>query len=278
MVLVNDFELHLVSAEDKNPFKEHQKAGKTYVEVEPGAEYFLSIQKLRRSSTHLSSEYKIDGRFLGYMHTWGVGPYDKMHTGLVSRSKGVEQNKALKFIEASFSTGNTGVGSTRAGMGTVEVVVSTAIYDGQYVAKNFNSSFAASTIKFEDEAPVTMKKNVRSDKGHCQEETTYDARKIKRHYRKGDHRYTITLYYCATPGLIAVGILPKPPAWEWLRMIKPSNITAEEKEKLDKAVISEKHNRNGNAILELADSDSDSDDEDSGRPDRAPSTHKKART
>ena len=62
-------------------------------------------------------------------------------------------------------------------------------------------------------------------------------------------------------------------------MIKPSKLSAEEKQKLDNAVISEKRNRNGNLILQLADSDSDSDNEDetSVRPDPALSKHKKAK-
>lgn len=279
MVVVNDFEFQLVSAEDKQPFQEHQKGGKTYVEVEPDAEYYLGIRKVRQSSARLKCEYIIDGKNLGYNRTIGRAPNNMFHTGLVSWSKGVEQNKALKFVKASFTSGDEGIGSTMAGMGTIELKVSTAIYDGQYARSNFTTSFTTPTIKMEDQSGVTMKKNVRSDAGSCVETSVYGSNETYHRYRAGEHLYSITLYYCATPGLIAVGVLPKPPAWEWQRMTKPSKLSAEEKQKLDNTVISEKRNRNGNLILQLADSDSDSDNEDetSVRPDPALSKHKKAK-
>ena len=240
MVVIEDFEFSLVSAEDKQPFQEHQKGGKTYVEVEPDAEYYLGVRKVRQSSARLKCEYIIDGKNLGYNRTIGRAPNNMFHTGLVSWSKGVEQNKALKFVKASFTSGDEGIGSTMAGMGTIELKVSTAIYDGQYARSNFTTSFTTPTIKMEDQSGVTMKKNVRSDAGSCVETSVYGSNETYHRYRAGEHLYSITLYYCATPGLIAVGVLPKPPAWEWQRMTKPSKLSAEEKQKLDNTVISEK--------------------------------------
>jgi hypothetical protein len=52
MVIVNDFKVQIVSAEDKVPFKEHKKGLKTYVEVEPDAEYILHVTSTRRLDRH----------------------------------------------------------------------------------------------------------------------------------------------------------------------------------------------------------------------------------
>jgi hypothetical protein len=127
-----------------------------------------------------------------------------------------------------------------------------------------------------------MKKNLRSGEGHTVESHASDSNRLYLRYHTGAHLYTITLYYCATPGLIAVGVLPKPPLWDYHRMVKPANTTAEEKEKLDKVVVSVKHNRKGNEILELNESDdSDSDTyedmENDQNSDQALSKHKRPR-
>ena len=283
MVIVNDFEFQLVSAEDKTPFKEHGgEGGKTYVEVEPDVEYYLSIRKVRPLLTGVVCHYKVDGKQLDYHSTFFDNNFDgadTMYNGIVSWSNGVERNRALKFVKAKFTSGDAGIGSTMAGMGTVDLIVSKAIYSHEYYKTNHTCSLATPTIKMEDGGGDTMKKNVRSAEGSCVETSTYDSNESMSYYETGKHLYTITLYYCATPGLIAVGVLPKPPLWDWHRMTKPSDLTAGEKRKLEKAVISEKRTRKGDLILQLCDSDSDSDS-DSGtpvHPDETPSNHKKIR-
>lgn len=65
MVIVNDFEIQIVTAEEKIPFKEHKNGLNTYVEVEPDAEYFLSVRKVRSSSTDCLVTLEIDGKCLG---------------------------------------------------------------------------------------------------------------------------------------------------------------------------------------------------------------------
>lgn len=283
MVVLNDFEFKIVSARDKTPCKEHKKGSKTYVEVEPDAEYFLSSQKLRNTSTKLLAQFKVDGKSLGYISSFCSTTSNKGHEGILSWSKGVKRIKALKFVKASFSSEDKGIGSSMTGMGKIEMVVFSAIYMGRKRRKDANLSFGeASTIKRQDNAAVTMKKNLRSGEGSCVETTTYDTNALINKYTRGNHLYTITLHYCATPGLIAVGVLPKPPFWELKRMQHPATITAEDKQKIDKLVISTKRNRNGNEILELADSsdddsDSDNDKKNTFRPYRVPASNKRAK-
>ncbi len=275
MVVVNDFEFKLVSAEDKTPFQEHQKDGKTYVEVEPDAEYFMSIRTVRPPSVDLYCIFEIDGNNLEYYQPFSSGKVESSNLGTVSRSNGVVRSKALKFVKASFTTGEAGIGSTMAGMGTVELKVYSAIYKGNFMKTDYTTSLAAPTIQMEDPGVMSMKKNVRSTEGNIVETKPkiYDPNKAYARYRKGQYLYSITLYYCAAPGLIAVGVLPKPPAWDLLRMTQPSDISPEAKKKLENAIISEKRNRRGNLILELADSDSDNETDD--HPDETLSNIKK---
>ncbi len=278
-MIVNDFEFKLVSAEDKTPFQEHQKDGKTFVEVEPDAEYFMSIRTVRPPSIDLCCIFKIDGKNLGYNLTIHSGRAESFNLGTASWSNGVERSKALKFVEASFRTRDAGIGSTMAGMGTVELKVYSAIYVGDFILRDLTLSLAAPTIQTEDQVGVSMKKNVRSAEGSSIETKTeiYDPNVAHRHYEGGEYLYSIILYYCAAPGLIAVGVLPKPHAWDLLRMTQPSDISPEAKQKLENAIISEKRNRRGNLILELADSDSDSEKENDDHPDETLPNHKNIR-
>ena len=71
MVVVDDFEFQLVSADgDANtPFMEHENNLKTYVEVEPDAEDFLSVRKVWASSSVLCCTFYLGDKHLGYCLT-----------------------------------------------------------------------------------------------------------------------------------------------------------------------------------------------------------------
>jgi hypothetical protein len=208
-------------------------------------------------------EFKVDGKLLGHRRAISGPSHSASFDGIFSRKNGVDSMKALKFVKASFTSEDLGSGSTMAGMGKVELVVSEAILQGTKRLSNHEGAFVkTSSIKIDHEAPITKKKNLRSGEGNSVERSTYkyDMNASYKNHVKGNHLYTITLHYCAAPGLIAVGVLP---AWDHLRRVKPSKVTAKKKAKLEKAVISVKRNRNGNEILELADTDdSDSDDDE----------------
>ena len=46
MVVRSGFEVNLVDATTKIPFKEHEKDGKIYVEMEAEAEYFIAVRRV----------------------------------------------------------------------------------------------------------------------------------------------------------------------------------------------------------------------------------------
>jgi hypothetical protein len=276
MVIVNDFEFQIVTAEDKTPFKEHKKGPNTFVEVEPDAEYFLSVRQVRDFDDKRVCTIDVDGKGLGFVQVYNQIRSKRKVFGIFSWSKGVETMEALKFVKATFTSGDKGIGPAMSGMGKIELKVSNAVFTGNTRRNDFKASFAPSTIQMVEDAAVTMKKNLRSGQGHCAEITNYDRHALTPHYNAGTHLYTITLHYCATPGLIAVGVLPKPPLWDYQRMLKPSNMTPKEKKNLDKAV-SVKRDRNGSEILELNDSDDSDSDEDDDAKNNDTDHHKKVK-
>mmetsp|Transcript_56117 Transcript_56117/g.60744 ORF Transcript_56117/g.60744 Transcript_56117/m.60744 type:complete len:294 (+) Transcript_56117:60-941(+) len=274
MVVIEDFEFELVSADEdsKIKFQEHKKNSKTYAEVEPDAEYYLSVRKVRPSSTILCCEYFVDGKSLGYKTTFQAHTIDTSPqlNGVLSELNGIQTVKALKFMKASFTSRNnsddsTGgyEGSSQAGMGDIKMKVYEGIPLGYQKQKDWNTSFTASSIDMDmatkDAAAVTMKKNLRTGEGSNVIKSEVNT--VRMRHEKGTHLYTVTVHYCAAPGLIAVGVLPKPHHWTYARMLHPAQTTAKEKEQIEKGVT--KNEENGKEILELKDdSDSDSDDDD----------------
>jgi len=260
MVIENNFEFKVVSAtETKTPFKEHQKGGKTYLEVEPDAEYYLSVRKLNNDGRIHYCRFFIDGQDLGYHQTYQEVTAVSKKLGLFSVSNGTCTNTALKFVKASFMNNNNTANhahhgsSSMSGMGTITMQVFEAISTGQSQCYDFTTSFFTSSIEKGHDS-VAMKKHIRSGKGCNAESYPFNNNIYHEKYAEGPHLFTATIYYCATPGLIAVGILPKPPLWDYHRMMKPAakrnNGDAEDTKNY---IVSVKKNRRGNDIIVLAD-------------------------
>ena len=282
MVIENGFEFQIVSAHDKTPFKEHKKGLKTYVEVEPDAEYFISIRGGAAPKSDVYMTYKVDGNFLSRSHAWRKSSSprpDALFIGIgFMQSSGIRTFKALKFVNASFRSEHSNVNPTNAGMGKIEIYIYQAIFTGisKHRERREPPVFTEPTIvsNADDIGPLTIKKNVRSGKGRTSLTSTYDPNELCRCYGAGKLLYTVTLHYCTTPGLIAVGVLPKPPMWGQQRKMNPSNLTAREKKRLEKSVVSVKRNRKGNEVIQLTDTEGSDNDEDCQTL-RRPSKHLK---
>ena len=320
MVVVEDFKVQLVSVEEKRdtyrtkvggqwkfqkrrrPFREHTRGGKTYVEVEPDEEYYISIAKIRPSTQKLYTDYYVDGQSLHFHVTWEracLSEHGPRIVGIHSRHNGIKTTQALQFVKATCTSAtatatattssntpdndgrkkeSNGVPSTAfsmAGMGQIQMMVFEAI--PKQVKKrpkvHTASSFAASTIAMTPSAVshsriTATKKNVRSGAGVTAtvEEASgnYYERDRARYYlsnTKGEYLYTITLYYCAPPGLIAVGILSQPPAyWTHARTVHPTTNTTLERAHITKGIKSEHvDHHTGNVIIELVEDDDETD-------------------
>lgn len=243
MVIVNHFQVQLVSAEDDTtPFKEHTKGEETYVEVEPDAEYFIAMSQVRPSSDHLYCEVWVDGKnkimSLAFRNN-RVSPSPRL-CGILSRSNGISTSKALKFVPASFQSVGIQAASTMIGTGQISLKVYRGVYLGiENQARSSSSSLEKPSIVYDASSPATTKKmRLRSGEGS----QIRQKRRSTGKYVRGEYLYAIVLHYCATPGLIAAGILSKPPLWESQRILHPkSNAT----EKSIDCAISVKRNRKG---------------------------------
>ena len=143
--------------------------------------------------------------------------------------------------------------SSMSGMGTIKMEVFGGISLDMVQRSDFTSSFSASSIKRETNS-VALKKNLRSGKGR--NESSYNRNQYEK-FQKGAHLFTTTLYYCAAPGLIAVGIyISQPPLWDYHRMLKPAvrrSKRNKDAEDMKSSIVSVTKNRRGNEIIELAD-------------------------
>jgi hypothetical protein len=127
MVIRSGFEVHLVYADSKIPFKEFERDGKIYVEAEPDADYFISVQRVNRDGPPvIISTYSIDGRRLGYNNaSWGASS-EPSFQGIWNRINGTEQTNALRFAKPRLAT--SGDCAFRGGMGKVKI----RLYEGAY--------------------------------------------------------------------------------------------------------------------------------------------------
>ncbi len=273
MVLVNDIQLQVVSADEKIPFKEHRKGLDTFVEVEPGAEYFLSVQRVRLAfKGRLVCRARVDGERVPYrVFLEQMCDNSSIHyIGIPVFSHDTKIRKALRFVTAPVTTYTTDersaiAASGTSGMGKIELDVSEVIKMERWNFKSipYKECFSATpSITVENEAFITRNKNVRSINGNYTYSKKRNKDNMKRVIKKEKLLYTITLHYCATPGLIAVGVLPKPPLWQYQRQfLFPERLSADQKlVELDKMnVVSVTHNCKGIEVIEIHDDDGDAD-------------------
>jgi hypothetical protein len=222
MVVKGDFQIEIVEAQTKVPYKEHTKDGKTYAEVEPNAEYWISIQKVRAvsfRSQNILVMFKVDGKDLGWFKYYPHNYIDKEPrcVGLCECKDGVVSSRALRFVKPEILAG-IGSASSEPMIGNMEV----EIYEGViiYVDNSRHQDklgiMEATTVS--SRGGTAEAKFVRSAAG----ETTHLTPVTSAKAVKGAKLETITLHYCTVPGLMHVGVVTKPDnIWEAYKMINP---------------------------------------------------------
>jgi hypothetical protein len=186
MVQVECFKFELVDATTKIPFKEHTKEGKTYVEVEPGAEYFISMQKIAKTETDVSISYSIDAgidNFVSFVKNYiSHEPY---YAGIHSRVGGIVTQTSLVFAKPTICHKPFGCTSNLL-MGNVEIKIHEKINLGGFVApRDIVSTFTAASAKLHEDG-TSKKKGLRSDKGSAVI-TSASARTIQQNWKLGAH-------------------------------------------------------------------------------------------
>ncbi|GKY99190.1 hypothetical protein MPSEU_000874400 [Mayamaea pseudoterrestris] len=237
MVVRSGFEVQLVNAVSKVSFKEHDKDGETYVEVEPDVDYFVAIRRINAGPL-MVAYIIVDGNNLGYKICYLE--YKQVitsepaywYTGIWSRIDGEEKRSALRFVKPNWTKEDTGYKELT---GYVEV----ALYEGvANDAKSVEPTNCISKFKpnlmmkvnFECECACMSKKKyllsapgsttppapVKSGAKGNENGGTYSTS-----YTPGALIDRIKLHYCTAVGLTEVGILPKPPLWEYQRLTHP---------------------------------------------------------
>jgi len=166
MGLFGAFKFELVEAETKTPFKEHNHAGKVYVEAEPGAEYFVSIQKLDKTETDVYVGFSVDGGtdLCCLQYTKTTVDKEPYYLGILRVENGVSTTTALEFVKPTFSESSSM--NERLMMGNVVITVKEMVYTGRVIPR-FNSNgskFKAATVDLNN-GGASKKKNLRSAEG-----------------------------------------------------------------------------------------------------------------
>ena len=217
-----NFSVELVDANTKVAFKEFPGSNgvDAYVEVEPNLEYFVQ-DKSDYPKGYILAEIQVDGVHLGYIcsnleegkiYKFGVWSYNAITSQSVNTALQVH-----KAVSHSALVHSEDVTETKSDVGMVEVL----LYED--IQLEGNNQMEDVVLKFAGTSPVidsqhhTYTKHLKSLSGEKQEFDHDNG--IRRNYKRGNKLDSIKVRYCSTVGLIENGVLPKPPLWEWHRML-----------------------------------------------------------
>ena len=224
MVVVENFSVRIVNAEDKEPFKEHSgPGGKGFAEVEPELEFFIEVQVTGGDPNAVYyCRFSVDGTRLNYCKPMTIRD-GKYHAGIWSREGGVDKQRAFKLRRPTFSKAGESV--SRGGlMGFVEVDISVATVAGTYTPVTDVAETSIEPAKVSAGLSHGQNKKVlRSGEGSLSIAGKAIAHTTLTSYAAGEHLHTITIHYCTALGLVQAGVLSKPrDMWEEARMANPS--------------------------------------------------------
>ena len=204
------FEIELINAETKIPFKEHTHTdGRTYAEVEPDTDYFIHVRN--HKDDKVVFKFSVDGKDLGYVQS--IDKSDGwVESGLWKRQDGSDSYNALRFNKLYNRRNQVGDDEYEGHWtGSVELKVHKYVELNEYSSReDVQSSW---TPNAED---VLDGLNMSSNKKACntvQGNIQTAGKKVPSYklFVYGDHLQTIKLYYCSTVGLIAAKVLKPPP-------------------------------------------------------------------
>lgn len=191
MVAQGDFEIMLVDAKTKIPFKEHVFNGKVFVEVPPGVSYFISMRKVRISSQSgavFLATFHVDGQDLGFRskHSGHKTDKDPEYRGAWRRVDGVSTTTALSLDPTRLN------GHPCANR--IDANIYQGIFQGQFSTQSdLVPIFTAKVLDMNNRGLPEIRKDRSFDK--------------KRKYKRGALLDTITLHYGSMHSLRNTGVL-----------------------------------------------------------------------
>jgi len=220
MVKKGDFIVELVNASSKESFKEHKgKDGiDSFVEVEPEAEYFIKVAS--DSDRCVSFGFIVDDIKLGYQTYFVPHKRTPTYAGNWSYSNNKTITTSFMFQEVQQSMLQSSSESDYNNIvGKIQVKVYERIMlDGYTQNKNTEKAKFDSSILTTEANQDKIMKQVKTTDGKT--EISKDDNGSRQNFCRGKKLETFELRYCTALGLIGVGVLPKPPLYEWAKMIR----------------------------------------------------------
>jgi len=213
MVRQGWFEIELINAETKIPFKEHTHTdGRTYAEVEPDTDYFLRVRS--HKDNNVVFKFSVDGKDLGYKKIFRSKSGWRV-SGLWNRQNGIKSNQALRFNKLYNRRNQVGDDEYEGHWtGNVELKLFEYVELNEYKQhrQDVKSSWTPNADAVLDGLNMSSnKKACNTVQGNIQTAGKKISSKQSKLYADGDHLQTIKLYYCSTVGLIAAKVLKPPP-------------------------------------------------------------------
>ena len=196
------FEVEVVNAETKKSFKKHIASdGRTYIEVEPDAQYFIELKVV--STKKVVAHVVVDGVSTGYLNLLSNL---EAYFGQFQDKDGELTTTAFKFKKIIGS-----VSAVTPFIGKIEVVFHSAkILEERVPPERLSGN---SQLKDPELTEDVMEKSVYTTKGDVLVNRVQEPNYLTRFFSKGEVLHKKELYYCTAFGLIAVGILPPPPVF-----------------------------------------------------------------
>ncbi len=216
--------MKLINAATDKPFKEYLTSDSTpYVEMEPDDQYWIQVQSHFPENRVCKCKLEVDGKDLQTsLVIYGGEVEDK--NGVCGSDKGIMTERAMQVKKLSGSSGSA------FWIGTVKVRFFNAINKrkGRLSRKDAEAGWENENFpKWENENIPTYRgnneKTIASSPGTVAE-TSLISPGVCVTYKYGKLLQTIELRYCTTVGLILAGLLPKPPIWNFHRLLFPAAV------------------------------------------------------
>uniref|UniRef100_A0A7S1B9B7 Uncharacterized protein n=1 Tax=Corethron hystrix TaxID=216773 RepID=A0A7S1B9B7_9STRA len=216
------FSVQLIDADTRVPFKEHTgNDGKIYVEVEPEKEYFIKASSsLDPKKTKVRVTCAVDEEELGYYNCLWQYSKNTVYNGYAARKNGKTIETSLKFAKTKVCRDPNSDLISQLLMGKVAVTFSEAIPDGKDDVNDFETNLSEENVAPSSKGVHSIKGDIINDLDTYLEGEADDIT-----YKEGTCLAKIELDYCCTLGLIRHNILPKPPLWDFHRLMQSKERT-----------------------------------------------------
>lgn len=212
MVRLGPFEVALVEAVEQAAFKEHVATdGTTYVEVEPGAEYFIGVRVVESRPYPLRLTIDVDGVSLGYeifyeenekIDESAAGWQVTDLYGLWVTKDGTSSATALQFHKVAVACGGPAIR-----YGVIRIELCQMKEDGKecFTVRDRIGEWKAAAVP---NTSVDGKNVVNSVAGNTQYMCDGSTSGMRIKYKFVARLRSCELKYCTAQGLVVAGILP----------------------------------------------------------------------